>query len=1075
MGYAEDVLEESSVVSTNLDGIDEAPTYPLPARIDSETFYERDANTGYARRVIQSTGQYGVSGRTLRVTETKRVRDVDTPFRNAMRDRMLLSAPVQETVYQVDYAAYHDGDHPNPLRGGYGYTNDSLGTLNPYASTVTTYREFDLGAPPDPDARFGQLFAWKPSHTYSWITDDPTQPVPAFNEWDATTSQDQGGWTYQGRALGYDYHGRLVESEDATGVKVSLTYGGVAQSQLLNATATSPLGTTPMSLGISYDYDDFGRPIRTTDPSGSTTEFSYDAQGRLAESRDALGRVVASQSYLFAKEHGSASYNHTQTVTYALGNLLGNASFEIKEVASSGSSQIAAWATGAGSPSLSEKVTGAVLGTNYMVLGDATPGHLAQSVTVEPEQVYVVSGWFRRHTSNGGGGAISLFAGNGQRDDIEVLGYSSGLEAADGAHHRIVRETSTSGQGADWRQQWVRFRTTTSTTVEVGFSTAASGQSVRVDATAMLPLDAAWTEEEWQAAMQPLVSTAYLDAWTEQQQTVVAVGSYLGAEERVAFTERDEWGSPVRAFLPIETDGGSDVLNAWVSPSSVLAEAQSFYDGGTDARGVSVPDAGGRPFAETSYYNDTARRPRTVVQPGTSTEVVQLAYGTQQFTLTGQDSWRQVAVEEAVDPGGRTVFSYTDADGHQVLSRTLGAKPDSLQTAASHAADSNQEVIVGCSEPNSGSRQADLDIDPGDLYRRTVRSHIVESPLTVVDHEPFWYRVQFDADGEYIGATGGGQIDGDARGSLEILAPDGSEQRIVFQEQFWPADVRAPEQVVREGVVILPPGQYTVRTMAGETNDGCARMETTALLERSTTTTMVQTEFEYDVFGNLTRVFHPNFFDPSVAQRQDFVTTHAYDNRGLLLETTTPDTDRPALFKYDRAGRLRFQQNPDQTNDKVTVLTYDALGRPVRTSAGPIGTAFEALDPEQTYALESMSGKRLSETQYDDAPNLSAFPWNRFRDAYNGNPPLAESRAPNPALALVNSLENTTGRVAATAYKSDGSWRFEFFSYDAVGQVTRRHVVEQHGAPTTAVYTYAYDAAGQVLSRTVEIGSETLV
>jgi len=66
------------------------------------------------------------------------------------------------------------------------------------------------------------------------------------------------------------------------------------------------------------------------------------------------------------------------------------------------------------------------------------------------------------------------------------------------------------------------------------------------------------------------------------------------------------------------------------------------------------------------------------------------------------------------------------------------------------------------------------------------------------------------------------------------------------------------------------------------------------------------TEFAYDERGNLVRVEDP----------RGLATTYTYNTLGQLTEKKLPDQEHPVKYKYDKAGQLRFSQDPNQQSAK---------------------------------------------------------------------------------------------------------------------------------------------------------------
>ena len=80
-------------------------------------------------------------------------------------------------------------------------------------------------------------------------------------------------------------------------------------------------------------------------------------------------------------------------------------------------------------------------------------------------------------------------------------------------------------------------------------------------------------------------------------------------------------------------------------------------------------------------------------------------------------------------------------------------------------------------------------------------------------------------------------------------------------------------------------------------------------------------------------------------------------------------------------------------------------------ASGQAAAAFSALDPFGSYGFETTTGNWLVVRAYDATPT-NVFPWSQFWTQIS---------------AL--SLSNVTGRLAAVASKSNGSWQVTLFGY----------------------------------------------
>jgi len=89
----------------------------------------------------------------------------------------------------------------------------------------------------------------------------------------------------------YDYYGNVLTATDPLGRVTSTTYDDVVYSYPLSA--TNALNQTVATV---YDYK-LGVAISATDANGNTSQTTYDTFGRVIESNNALGDIVATVSY----------------------------------------------------------------------------------------------------------------------------------------------------------------------------------------------------------------------------------------------------------------------------------------------------------------------------------------------------------------------------------------------------------------------------------------------------------------------------------------------------------------------------------------------------------------------------------------------------------------------------------------------------------------------------------------------------------------------------------------------------------------------------------------------------------
>ncbi|RVX44434.1 RHS repeat-associated protein [Nonomuraea polychroma] len=93
-----------------------------------------------------------------------------------------------------------------------------------------------------------------------------------------------GTWTF-----GYDLLGEALWTVDPTGARSESTYDDLGRQITLSTIERKP---TPGIYVTKLEYDDAGRLIKTTRPTGDSSTRAYDATGGLAKHTDALGNAT---------------------------------------------------------------------------------------------------------------------------------------------------------------------------------------------------------------------------------------------------------------------------------------------------------------------------------------------------------------------------------------------------------------------------------------------------------------------------------------------------------------------------------------------------------------------------------------------------------------------------------------------------------------------------------------------------------------------------------------------------------------------------------------------------------------
>ncbi|MBX9773751.1 MAG: hypothetical protein K2Y71_04995 [Xanthobacteraceae bacterium] len=243
-------------------------------------------------------------------------------------------------------------------------------------------------------------------------------------------------------------------------------------------------------------------------------------------------------------------------------------------------------------------------------------------------------------------------------------------------------------------------------------------------------------------------------------------------------------------------------------------------------------------------------------------------------------------------------------------------------------------------------------------------------------------------------------------------------------------------------------------------------------------------QFEYNRFGDLARVVHPD----------GVVETRQYDNRGRLQEVAHGDrvtryrhdadgggtaVDHAGIvtrFAYDAAGRIVGHNGRPvfeyEGSAKHPAAEIDALGRRWTHSYNPHGNVVATTDPAGATLRRAWNAGGVLVAQEDDDGRRIVI--TRDRDdrqtglAIAGGPATQYDYDAHGALAAVRKAGGATiayerdaqGRLAAERVDGRDAARF---SYDRFGRVTAV-------ADTIGKHAFAYDEAGQLLAVTDAFG-----
>ncbi|PTY05041.1 hypothetical protein DB346_02200, partial [Verrucomicrobia bacterium LW23] len=227
------------------------------------------------------------------------------------------------------------------------------------------------------------------------------------------------------------------------------------------------------------------------------------------------------------------------------------------------------------------------------------------------------------------------------------------------------------------------------------------------------------------------------------------------------------------------------------------------------------------------------------------------------------------------------------------------------------------------------------------------------------------------------------------------------------------------------------------------------------------------TQWQYDARGRVTQQTYPNgqaytyMYDANgnLLHRTDSLgrtTTYTYDEQAQLTKIDYP-SDPDVTFTYDAAGRRTSMTDGTGT----TTWTWDAAGRNTSTTQA-------GLPHKLAYAYDTESRRTGMYLLTADAGEAPAVPWNTTYGYDNAGrlSTILDSRVSATAPFLYG-YDTATG-LRNSRTNPDGLT--ESREYDILGRLTRidstLRPVSSGGMQPIASCSYAYDAAGQRISRT---------
>jgi RHS repeat-associated protein len=298
----------------------------------------------------------------------------------------------------------------------------------------------------------------------------------------------------------------------------------------------------------------------------------------------------------------------------------------------------------------------------------------------------------------------------------------------------------------------------------------------------------------------------------------------------------------------------------------------------------------------------------------------------------------------------------------------------------------------------------------------------------------------------------------DAAGQVTHATYNAAGQMTGMTDPLGNSTTRHYDALGRLTAIINPRGV----TQASFTYDAFDRIDT------ATDSEGYQLAYLYDALNRVTRVTYPDAttteygYDKldlsSVKDRLGRVTRFAYDGNRRMTQVTDP-LSRVTAYSYHENGRLKSITDP---KGNVTSWEIDIQGRP---------TAKRYADgTKESYAYEPKSGRLASIT---DARGYSKTYTYNLDDTLAAISYPASSGTPNVTFGYDTVLPRMV-----TMRDGTGETRFTYGPFGqggAFGPIGANRLIKEDGPYSNDTIDYGYDAAGRVVSRTIDNQTETFV
>jgi RHS repeat-associated protein len=259
-------------------------------------------------------------------------------------------------------------------------------------------------------------------------------------------------------------------------------------------------------------------------------------------------------------------------------------------------------------------------------------------------------------------------------------------------------------------------------------------------------------------------------------------------------------------------------------------------------------------------------------------------------------------------------------------------------------------------------------------------------------------------------------------------------------------------------------------------------------LESVTTPLNEKTTYFYDANGNLSKQVEPRG-NVQGANRDDYATTFTYDAAGHLLTETDP-LAHTTTYTYDKVGNETSVADP---NNHTTSYAYDAQNRLTSITAPDNGVTQYTYDGAGNVLTRVDAKSHTTTYTYDAANELlsktspTGQKWTYAFDADGNRTSMVDANGNSTQTAgdgTTTYSYDAANRLTAVGYSD--STPGASLTYDSVGNRTQMtdgagsqtYTYDAANRPTgvtrgTNTFSYAYDLAGDVTTRTYPDGTAT--